>query len=38
VRIGDVEADARDGVAITGISSIAVTAIEDSELVLVDAG
>jgi hypothetical protein len=37
VRVGDVEAHARDGVAITGLSSVEVTAIEDSELVLVDA-
>ena len=37
VRIGDVEAAARDGVAITGESLIEVTALEDAELVLVDA-
>ncbi|WP_309621232.1 pirin family protein [Novosphingobium sp.] len=37
VRIGAVEAQARDGVAITGESAIAVTALEDSEVVLVDA-
>ena len=37
VRIGEVEANARDGVAITGLERIEVTAIEDSELVLVDA-
>ncbi|SFF75086.1 hypothetical protein SAMN05518801_101229 [Novosphingobium sp. CF614] len=37
VRIGDVEAGARDGVAITGVDAISVTAIEDAELVLVDA-
>ena len=37
VRIGEVEANARDGVAITGESAIAVTALEDAELVLVDA-
>jgi redox-sensitive bicupin YhaK (pirin superfamily) len=37
VRIGDVEAEARDGAAITGMNSIEVTALEDSELVLVDA-
>lgn len=37
VRIGEVEAQARDGVAITGESAIEVTALEDSELVLVDA-
>lgn len=38
VRIGDVEANARDGVAITGQQTVAVTALEDSEIVLVDAG
>lgn len=37
VRVGDVEAKARDGVAITGVDTITVTAIEDAELVLVDA-
>ncbi|MFN4135174.1 MAG: pirin family protein [Novosphingobium sp.] len=37
VRIGDVEANARDGVAITGLTEIVVTALEDAELVLVDA-
>jgi redox-sensitive bicupin YhaK (pirin superfamily) len=37
VRIGDVEAKARDGVAITGLDTFTVTAIEDAELVLVDA-
>ena len=37
VRVGDVEAKARDGVAITGIETITITANEDSELVLVDA-
>lgn len=36
VRIGGVEAGARDGVAITGVDTIAVTALEDAELVLVD--
>lgn len=36
VRIGDVDAQARDGVAITGESLIEVIALEDSELVLVD--
>ncbi len=36
VRIGAVEAEARDGVAITGESVVEVTALEDSELVLVD--
>jgi len=34
---GGVEARARDGVAVTGLDSITVTALEDSEIVLVDA-
>ncbi|MFT4056811.1 MAG: pirin family protein [Novosphingobium sp.] len=37
IRVGDVEANARDGVAITGLDTITVTALEDAELVLVDA-
>jgi hypothetical protein len=37
VRVGPVEAAARDGVAITGADAITVTALEDAELVLVDA-
>jgi quercetin 2,3-dioxygenase len=37
VRVGEVEVNARDGAAITGLERIEVTAIEDSELVLVDA-
>jgi quercetin 2,3-dioxygenase len=37
VRIGDVEVKARDGAAMTGLERIEVTALEDSELVLVDA-
>lgn len=37
VKVGTVEAHARDGVAITGLDSFTVTAIEDAELVLVDA-
>ena len=37
IRIGDVEAEARDGIAITQKDSITVTALEDAELVLVDA-
>ncbi len=36
IRIGDVEAAARDGVAIRDVSTITVEALEDSELVLVD--
>lgn len=37
IRVGDIEAEARDGVAITGLDTITVTALEDAELVLVDA-
>lgn len=37
VKVGDVEAGARDGVAITDLETITVTAIEDAEIVLVDA-
>lgn len=37
VSVGGVEAQARDGIAITGAETITVTALEDAELVLVDA-
>lgn len=37
IRVGDVEAQPRDGVAVTGLDTITVTALEDAELVLVDA-
>jgi redox-sensitive bicupin YhaK (pirin superfamily) len=37
VQIGDVRANARDGVAIRDEAVLSVTAIEDSEIVLVDA-
>ena len=37
VRIGHVEATARDGVAITQLETVTITALEDSEVVLVDA-
>jgi redox-sensitive bicupin YhaK (pirin superfamily) len=37
IRIADVEARARDGVAITELGEVTVTALEDSEIVLVDA-
>lgn len=37
VRVEDVEANARDGVAITKLETVTITAIEDAELVLVDA-
>lgn len=36
VKVDDVEAQARDGVAITGLDRFTVTALEDAELVLVD--
>jgi redox-sensitive bicupin YhaK (pirin superfamily) len=37
IRIAEIEANARDGVAITGVTEIVITALEDAELVLVDA-
>ena len=37
IQIDDVRANARDGVAIQDLDVIRVTAIEDSEIVLVDA-
>ena len=37
VRVNDVEANARDGVAMTKLEAVTVTALEDSEVVLVDA-
>ncbi|APE28077.1 pirin family protein [Aurantiacibacter gangjinensis] len=37
VRVEDEEANARDGVAITQRESVTITALEDAELVLVDA-
>lgn len=37
IRVKDIEAKARDGLAITKEDSITITALEDSELVLVDA-
>lgn len=37
VRVNEVEAGPRDGLAMTGLDAITVTAIEDAELVLVDA-
>ena len=37
IRVGDIEAQARDGIAITKEETITITALEDSELVLVDA-
>ena len=37
VRVEDVEAKARDGIAITAMDEVTVTALEDAERVLVDA-
>ncbi|QIQ85722.1 pirin family protein [Erythrobacter sp.] len=37
VRVDQVEAKARDGIAITAMDEVTVTALEDAELVLVDA-
>jgi redox-sensitive bicupin YhaK (pirin superfamily) len=37
IRVGEIEAEARDGVAVTGVEVITLTALEDSEVVLVDA-
>lgn len=37
VKIDEVEVNARDGAAITGVDAITLTALEDSEVVLVDA-
>lgn len=37
VRVNEVEVKARDGAAITGLDRITVTALEDAEVVLVDA-
>ena len=37
VRVDDVEAKARDGVAITQLERVTITALEDSEVILVDA-
>jgi hypothetical protein len=36
VRIGDIEANVRDGIAMRDLTAFEVTALEDSELVLVD--
>jgi quercetin 2,3-dioxygenase len=36
IRVNDVEADARDGVAIRDVDTITVQAVDDAELVLVD--
>jgi redox-sensitive bicupin YhaK (pirin superfamily) len=37
IRINGAEANARDGIAITGEEAITVEALEDCELVMVDA-
>ena len=37
IEVNGVRAEARDGVAITGVDTVTVTALEDAELVLVDA-
>jgi len=37
IRIDDVQVNARDGAAISDMESVTITAIEDSEIVLVDA-
>ena len=37
IEVNGVRAEARDGVAITGVDTVVVTALEDAELVLVDA-
>jgi len=37
LQVNDVEANARDGIAITALDRVTITALEDSEVVLVDA-
>lgn len=37
IRVDDVEAAARDGIAVTGLAEFTVTALDDAEIVLVDA-
>jgi len=37
IRVDGVQANARDGVAITGVQSFTINALEDAEIVLVDA-
>ena len=37
IEVNGVRAEARDGVAITGVDKVTVTAIEEAEIVLVDA-
>ena len=37
VRVNGVQADARDGIAIRDVAEIRVEALEDSEIILVDA-
>ncbi len=37
IEVNGVRAEARDGVAITGVDTVTITALEDAEIVLVDA-
>ena len=37
IEVNGVRAEARDGVAITGVDTVTITAVEDAEIVLVDA-
>ena len=37
VQVGDVRVNARDGAAISDLDVVRITAIEDSEIVMVDA-
>jgi len=37
IEVNGVRADARDGVAITGVETVTITALEEAEIVLVDA-
>jgi len=37
IRVGEIEAQARDGLAITGLNEIEIEALDDAEIVLVDA-
>jgi redox-sensitive bicupin YhaK (pirin superfamily) len=37
IEVNGVQAEARDGVAITGVETVTVTALDDAEIVLVDA-
>ena len=37
IEVNGVRAEARDGVAITGVDTVTITALEAAEIVLVDA-